>query len=145
MAIYNHILTAVEMHDDGERVLVRARDLARAFGARLSVIHVIEYLPVDPAGDALLATPVDLSNERAEHARERLREWSGRHGIESADMTVVIGAITAEILRARDRLAADLVVIGHHPRSGLSALFSHTDDGVLQRAACDVLALNLSL
>ena len=66
--MYRHILAAVETHDEGQPVLARARDLARLFGARLSVVHVVEYLPVDPAGDALLTTPVDLSRERATQA-----------------------------------------------------------------------------
>ena len=58
--IYKHLLAAIETHDEGEKMLVKARDLARGFGASLSLIHVVEYLPIDPAGDALLATPIDL-------------------------------------------------------------------------------------
>lgn len=141
--VYRHLLVAVESHECGKQVLQRAQALAQSFEAHLSVVHVVEYLPVDPAGDALLTTPVDLSNERAEQAREQIGEVCSALGIPGEQLHVVIGAVTAEILRLQKDLVADLIVIGHHPRSGLSALFSHTDDGVLSRASCDVLALNL--
>lgn len=142
--MYRHILAAVETHEEGQPVLARARDLARQFGATLSAVHVVEYLPVDPAGDALLTTPVDLSRERATQAEARLREWCEALGIPSDSAKVAVGTITAEILRAAQASGADLIVVGHHPRRGLSALFSHTEGGVVQRAPCDVLAVRLN-
>lgn len=141
--IYKHLLAAIETHDEGEKMLVKARDLARGFGASLSLIHVVEYLPIDPAGDALLATPIDLCNERAEFAETRIGEWCDRNELDRSFLRVVIGSITPEILRAQQETRADLILVGHHPRHGLSALFSYTDDGVLHRASCDVLAIHL--
>jgi universal stress protein A len=141
--VYRHILAAVETHDEGQPVLARARDLARQFGARLSAVHVVEYLPVDPAGDALLTTPVDLSRERAAQAEARLKEWCAALDIPADHARVAVGTITAEILRAAQETGADLIVVGHHPRRGLAALFSHTEGGVVQRAPCDVLAVHL--
>lgn len=142
--MYRHILAAVETQGSGQTVLARARDLARQFGAQLSVVHVVEYLPVDPAGDALLTTPVDLSRERAAQAEARLREWCGQLEIPLNRVHVAIGTITAEILRAAQDHGADLIVIGHFPRRGLATLFSHTEEGVVHRAPCDVLAVRLN-
>ena len=141
--MYRHILAAVETHEEGQAVLTRARDLSRLFGARLSAVHVVEYLPVDPAGDALLTTPVDLSRERAAQAEARLKDWCRQLEIPAEQARVAVGTITAEILRAAHDAGADLIVVGHHPRRGLAALFSHTDGGVVQRAPCDVLAIHL--
>lgn len=143
MTVYRHLLVAVEIHDSGKQILQRAQALAKSFDAHLTVVHVVEYLPVDPAGDALLTTPVDLSGERTEQAKDQLGSYCDELGIPREQLRVVVGAVTGEILRLQKELVADLIVIGHHPRSGLSALFSHTDDGVLTRACCDVLALNL--
>lgn len=147
-ATYSHLLAAVEIssmpgQDDGQAVLMRARDLARQFGAQLSVLHVVEYLPVDPAGDALLTTPVDLSRERAAQAEARLHEWCHTLGIATTRARVAVGSVTAEILRAAKENGVDLIVVGHHPRRGLAALFSHTEEGVVSRAPCDVLAVCL--
>ena len=142
--MYRHILAAVETHEDGQPVLARAKALAEKFGARLSVLHVVEYLPVDPAGDALLTTPVDLSRERAAQAEARLKEWCQALSIPSEQARVAVGSITGEILRSAKETGADLIVVGHHPRSGLAALFSHTEGGVVQRSPCDVLAVRLA-
>lgn len=142
--MYKNILAAVEIHDAGQAVLARAQALAREFGARLSVLHVVEYLPVDPAGDALLTTPIDLSRERAQQAESRLLQWCQTLGIEPGQVQVAVGAVTSEILLAAKQSHSDLIVIGHHPRSGLAALFTHTGDGVVSRASCDVLAVRLT-
>src|SRR5689334_24378275 len=117
--MYRHVLAAVETHEEGQSVLTRARDLARQFGARLSVLHVVEYLPVDPAGDALLTTPVDLSRERATQAESRLREWCQAAGIGADALKVSVGAITPEIVRTAQESGVDLIVLGHAPRRGL--------------------------
>lgn len=141
--MYKHILAAVEVHDAGQAVLARAQALARGFSAQLSVLHVVEYLPVDPAGDALLTTPVDLSRERAQQAEARLREWCAALDIGPERIRVVVGTVTAEILRVAKDTGTDLIVVGHHPRTGLAALFGHTEQGVVSKAGCDVLAVRL--
>ncbi|MHA7834779.1 MAG: universal stress protein [Algiphilus sp.] len=144
MDAYCHVLAAVEVHEtDGPRVLHHARDIARRFEAQLSVVHVVEYMPIDPAGDALLATPLDLTQERREQAGERLKQWCEDAQIVTAHTWVTVGSTTQEIIRARDAVEADLIVIGHRSRRGLAALFSSTDDGVLHHAHCDVLAMHL--
>ncbi len=143
MSQYQHILAALDLDDDGLRVMRRARDLAKGFGARLSCLHVVEYLPVDPAADAMLSTPIDLSHERAKQAEMRLADWCRELGLPDGCARVAVGVVTGEIMRCREELGADLIVVGHRSRRGLMALFSHTDDGVLSRADCDVLAVYL--
>ena len=53
---YTHLLAAIELNDDGAQVLSRARELAQHFGARLSVIHAVEYIPLD-TGETMIAAP----------------------------------------------------------------------------------------
>lgn len=144
MRAYRHILAALETHeDDGPRVLHHAARISDEADARLSIVHVIEYMPVDPAGDALLATPLDLTHERRERAHRQINAWVEESGLRPAGIWVSVGNITQEILRARDESGADLIIIGHRSRRGLAALFGSTDDGVLHRAPCDVLAMHL--
>lgn len=144
MDAYRHVLAAVEaQEEDGPRVLQHAWDIARRFEAQLSVVHVVEYMPIDPAGDALLATPLDLTQERREQAEARLKQWCEKAQIAATHTWVTVGSTTQEIIRARDSVEADLIVIGHRSRRGLAALFSSTDDGVLHHAHCDVLAMHL--
>jgi universal stress protein A len=139
---YSHLLAAIELNEGGERVLARARDLAKFFGARLSVIHAVEYLPLD-AGESMIAAPIDLTEQMQQQAREQLRELCQRIGLPADAAIVAPGGVVAEILRLSADLNADLIVIGHQQRRGLSALFSHTDESIVHRAPCDVMVFRI--
>jgi universal stress protein A len=139
---YSHLLAAIELNEGGERVLKRAHDLAKFFGAKLSVIHAVEYLPLD-AGESMIAAPVDLTEQMQQQAREQLRSLCQRLDLPADTATVVPGAVVTEILRLSAELKVDLIVIGHQQRRGLSSLFSHTDESIVHRAPCDVMVLKI--
>lgn len=147
MSEYRHILAALELEDASRRVLAKAQSLAVRHGAKLSVVHVLDALPVRPTMlgelDAAMLPPVDISAPLAEHARRRLLSWCDKLGIPTDAVEVVVDAIRPGITDHAERIAADLLVIGRHPHHGLSALFNHTEQGVLSRAPCDVLAVAL--
>lgn len=143
MSGYTHLLAAIEFHEDGKRVLQCAHGLATCFGARLSVLHVVEYLPLDPAGDLISSLPMESSSDRADIARERLLGWCEELGIPGCDLHTQLGSIAGEIVQQAQQLHADLIVIGHRSRRGLSSLFSHIEEGVVHRACCDVLVTHL--
>ncbi len=137
MPAYTHVLAAFDINEEGHHILSRAWHLAKSFGARLSVIHVVEYFP----STGVVTAPIDLSEDRAIKARDTLRAWGREMGSPEPECQVVIGNPTTEVLRAADTLKVDLLIIGHHPHRGLSLLVSHTDAAVLNRASCDVLAV----
>lgn len=143
MATYTHLLAGIALDEHGESVALRARHLADAFGARLSVVHVVQYIPLE-TGEALMAAPPDLSLQMQQQAEERLQELCRRLDLGAAHVRVASGGISGEIHRTAKEIGADLIVVGHHPRHGLSALFNHTEQDVLTRAQCDVLALCMS-
>ena len=116
---YSHLLAAIELNDGGERVLRRARDLAKFFGARLSVIHAVEYLPLD-ACESMIAAPVDLTQQLQQQARDQLHELCQKVGLPSEVAQVVPGGVVSEILRISTDLRIDLIVIGHQQRRGLA-------------------------
>ncbi|HSW12393.1 MAG TPA: universal stress protein [Solimonas sp.] len=142
MPAYQHILAAVDLDPHGERVLDHACAMAKIFGARLSVLHVVEFIPMD-SGDALMIATPDLNRQLVEQARQQVEALCGRCGLPVESAMVVQGAASGEIKRMAGEKGVDLVVLGHHPRRGLAALFSHTDEHVVQRAPCDVLAVRL--
>ena len=140
---YRHILAAVDLDEGGAQVLQRAQQLAHGFAARLSVVHVVEYVSLD-TGEALIATPVDLSQQMVHQATQQLQTLCAQHDIHAAAARVLSGPIASEILHAAREGAVDLIVIGHQPRRGFfDALLSHTEESVVSRAPCDVLALAL--
>jgi universal stress protein A len=143
MGFYRHVLAAVDFDDSGDRVLLRARELAQLLGARLSVLHVVEYVAMD-TGEALMAAPPDLTTQLLEQARIKLQALCDRCAVPRDAAQVSSGGVTGEIMAVATDLAADLIVVGHHPRKGIRAWFNHTEQDVVQRAPCDVLAMSLN-
>lgn len=140
---YRHILVPLDLKDDSERVLRTAVAVAKRNAARLSVLHVVEYAPIDPGGDILLPTPVDITDKLAERAQADLTGLCERCGANGAARSVVVGSIKNEILQAAKDQKADLIVIGNHERHGLAILLNHTEDTLLHEAPCDILAIRL--
>lgn len=144
MSRYQHILAAVELDEHAEQLLKRAQTLAQDQGARLSVVHVVEYITLN-TGEALIATPVDMTQEMINAAEVQLQKLCSKLGIPAESARVLIGPITNQILDAAKETGADLIAVGHQPRRGfLSNFFSHTDESVVSNAPCDVLALRLT-
>lgn len=143
MAIYRHILLAVDFAPDSEVVIQRAHELAQLHGARLSLVHVTEYVPVDMANELVLPQEMELDQELNELAVKRLAEVGERIGIAAADQHVLQGNTRGEIQRLAEETKTDLIVLGSHGRQGIQRLLGSTANGVLHGAPCDVLAVRI--
>ena len=143
MSGYSHVLIAVDLSDDSDAVVHRGLEMARRFNARVTVLHVVEFIPVDPAGEALLPPPIDLENELVQSARRRLEDLCGSLNIKDLPHRVVTGVIKTELLRTVTEEHIDLIVLGSHERHGLALLLGSTEKSILHRASCDVLAVRL--
>ena len=142
MNIYRRILLVVDLGEQCELIGARARDLAATLGAELMVLHVVEYVPVEPMGETLLPA-VQIEEELVQRARLRLAELTAKLGIGSVRRDVAAGNVKAEIVRAAQEQRADLIVLGCRERRGPSILVNFTEDTVLHAAPCDVLAVRL--
>ncbi len=140
---YRHILAAISLDEQGADVLRRARAMAQQDAAKLSVLHVVEYIPLE-TGEALMAAPADLSQQLVEQAREQLTSLCAQQDVPESSVHIGNGAVSREVSRCVEELGADLIVVGHQPRRGfLASLFNHTEQDVVQRAPCDVLVVAL--
>jgi len=142
MRDYRKILLCLDLTDDSEKIAERARALAAAFGAELTLLHVVEYVPVEPMGEALLPA-VQIEGELVERARVRIAELAARVGLDHCERLVNTGNIKTEVVRLAQTRGIDLIVIGSRERHGVSILFNFTEDTVLHAAPCDVLAVRL--
>ncbi len=142
MSQYRRILLVVDLGEQCERIGARARGLADLTGAELSVLHVVEYVPVEPMGETLLPA-VQIEEELVNRATTKLAEFAGQFGIDPGRRQVAAGNIKAEIVRAAQDQQADLIVLGCRERRGPSILVNFTEDTVLHAAPCDVLAVRL--
>lgn len=144
MSDYKHILIAVDLSQNSEAVVRRGHDLAARYNAKVSLLHVVEFIPVDPAGEALLPPPVDLEGELVRGARQRLDALCNDLGLQAVPRRVEMGNIKAEILRVAVEEQAGLLVLGSHGRHGLALLLGSTEKSLLHKAPCDVLAVRLT-
>jgi universal stress protein A len=140
MREYKKILACVDLTDGSETIAERAKDVAGRCGAQVTLLHVVEYVPVEPMGEALLPA-VQIEGELVERATKRIAELAARAGLESAERLVRTGNIKSEVVRVAQETAADLIVLGSRERHGVSILFNQTEDTVLHAAPCDVLAV----
>ena len=140
MREYKRILACVDLTDGSEQIAERARDMAARCGGSVTLLHVVEYVPVEPMGEALLPA-VQIEGELVERATGRIAELATRAGLETAERIVRAGNIKSEVVRIAQESGIDLIVLGSRERHGVSILFNQTEDTVLHAAPCDVLAV----
>jgi len=141
MGMYNKILVLIDLSVDSSLVIERAKTIA-ADRDCLHLLHVVEYLPLEPMGEAVLP-PVQMENDLLIRAKQRLAQFAEQWGLGANQQTVTLGSTKAETQQAARQLGADLIVVGNHERHGLKALVNFTEDAVLHVAPCDVLAVHL--
>ena len=144
MAAYQHILLAVDF-DQVEPVADRAKALADTFQATLSLIHVVDSMPVPDIGYGGMDTSLDLdlTTEMISAAKKQLAGLAEKLGVEAHRQYVELGSPKHEITRVAEENHVDLIVVGSHGRHGLALLLGSTSNGVLHHATCDVLAVRL--
>ena len=142
MHTYKKFLLCLDLTDDSEVIAERAKSLAGLCGANLTLLHVVEYVPVEPMGEALLPA-VQIEGELVERATSRLAELARKLDLGQAEQLVLTGNIKSEVVRVAQDRGADLILIGSRERHGVSILFNFTEDTVLHASPCDVLAIRL--
>lgn len=144
MGIYRHILVAVDFGPDEDQVVARATALAQSEGARLSLIHVVEFLHMDLANELVLPQDVELEAQIVATAQRKLADIAAGIGFGGpVEQWVEMGSTKQEILRVATEQAIDLIVIGSHGRHGLGRLLGSTANAVLHGAPCDVLSVRI--
>jgi universal stress protein A len=139
---YQKILLVIDLTEDSLLIGERAKAIAACYQSEIKLLHVVEYVPVEPMGEALLPT-VQIEGELVERAKAKLAELAARLGLQNSDRMVETGSIKAEIIRIAQKLGVDLIVIGSRERHGIGILVNFTEDTVLHAAPCDVLAVRL--
>ncbi|SRR6266481_2152680 len=142
MAGYKKLLVLLDLSKGSEQVAIAGRDMAALSNASMVVLHVVEFVPVEPLGESLMPT-VQIEDELIRRSREQLGEFITRLGLSRATGRVEAGNTKSEILRVAKEEQVDLIVLGSRERHGLAILVNFTEDTVLHAAHCDVLAVRL--
>ena len=143
MSAYRRILLVVDLLEHSAAVGRRAQALAVALGAEVELLHVVEFVPVEPMGETLMPA-VQIEDELLQRAGTRLRELAAELGFANSACHVEAGNVKSEIVRIARERHVDLIVMGSRERHGLSILVNLTEDTVLHAAPCDVLAVRVA-
>lgn len=143
MALYRKLLCVVDLDDDAASIARRALEVARQSGGDVQLLHVFEFVPVEPMGETLMPA-VQIEAELLARARQRLDALAAEVGIPADAVRVESGSVKGEIIRVARDLGADLIVIGSRERHGVSILVNLTEDTVLHQSPCDVLAVRIA-
>ena len=142
MPPYRQMLVAIDLTEQSQAIAVKSIELARQWQAQLRLLHVIEFVPVEPMSDALVPV-MQIDDQLIARARQQISELAVTLGLPADSCRVATGNVKGEILRQARETGADLIVLGARERHGLSILVNLTEDTVLHGAPCDVLAMRV--
>lgn len=146
MDAYQKILVAVDLSEESEYVLRKAREVGCS-EAELHLVYVQEpmdnvYVGIVPQSAAFSGLG-DLEAQLGEELKEKLAALGEAFGLPRECRHILHGSPAPEIHRFARENGIQLIVIGTHGQKGLQLLLGSTANAVLHGAACDVLAVRV--
>src|SRR5579863_8665565 len=140
MTAYRRILAAIDLSEDSRAEVARACELAQAGNGEVRLLHVVEFMPIEPMSDSLVPV-MQIDDQIMARAKTQMQTLVRELGLAADAGAVEAGSAKVEILRRAREQRSDLIVLGCRERHGLSILIHRTEDSVLHGAPCDVLAV----
>lgn len=137
--VYTNILHPTDLSENHFDMCEQAVQIAKAFQAKLFLLHVIE-----PPASLQLAQSLgfaEFDRPMKEDARTVMQVLGEALGIPENQQYVEAGSIKMHILQKVQDLACNLIIIGNHSASSMPSFLGSTAHAVVHRAPCDVLTL----
>lgn len=115
---YRHVLACVDLRYGSRGLIGAAAEIARKTGARLTLLHLLEYAPA--MSDFTPLTPLEERAGLLSAARQRLRIMAAGAGCPQAAIHVIAGRPQRELAEVASALGADLVIVAS-PRARIGA------------------------
>ena len=139
-----NILLAVDFSKDSEFIGRRGIDLAKRYGAKLFLTHVVielksHFFPrfcVSSLSD-------DVERQMIDSANKQLKELAQQLDLPEAECLVELGTPKAGILKVVQEYDIDLIVVGSHGLGGVDTLLGSTADSILHKSPVDVFVVRL--
>ena len=147
---WRHVLMPTDFSRHADHALQRAADIARRYGARLTLLTAVEeaivydelYDPLE-GGFGYPIVDTEMTQLQLDNTRKRLEEMAAGLGLPEVSVEVSLGSPKSAIRSYVEAQKVDLVVMGSHGRRGLARLLGSTTHAVLNGARCDVLSVPL--
>jgi universal stress protein A len=139
MSAYKHILVPTDFSDYSRHAAEKALELSKVFGARLTVVHVVDYLPPTfiSAQSEHTSAP-----EIVQRATAYFEDWARGVGLDKAEQLVLTGPAGKQIASTAKEKDVDLIVIGTSGEGGMKRLLGSTTRAVMHDSPCDVLSIH---
>jgi nucleotide-binding universal stress UspA family protein len=142
--LFSRILCATDFSEGSRAALPWALGLAGAPGARLALVHVLDWPEAPEEGEPFASTLAEARDQWLAQLRQRLHDAlpaAARARLDVEDV-LVTGSPYKAILHAAAERRADLIVMGVQGRGAIDLrLFGSTTSEVLRRAECPVLTV----
>lgn len=142
MLTLKRLLVPIDFSEPSEVALKYGVALARAFNARLYLLHV---LPKAPAEDReTVEHPIGLFERMQDAARERLGKILTDDQVKDvpSEFVTQVGTAYVEVIRYAKDHDIDLIVMGTHGRGRVAhMLMGSVAENVVRRAPCPVLTV----
>ena len=137
---FKKILCATDFSDFSNHTVSYGVALAREFGSRLVICHVIDLSSVAIYGEFQL-DPIGQQNRIIDDATEQLEKLTGDQPVDWEPM-ITVGKPADEILRAVEEEEIDLVISATRGRSGLKRLIlGSVTERLMLTLPCPLLVL----
>jgi universal stress protein A len=139
-----HILAPTDFSDYSKEAINDALELAQTFGAKLSLLHVVE-LPSSPIEEFVPSTMGgDLLDDLERRASAELAQVlpQAQEATIEVRRAVVMGSPFRKIIETAEAEHVDLIVMATHGRTGLRHLvMGSVAERVVRTAPCPVLTI----
>jgi nucleotide-binding universal stress UspA family protein len=145
MLSINTVLVPTDFSDASECALKYGKAMARAFGASLYLVHVMEDLLAHAwAAEVYVASMPNLRDEVEKESRSRLAAMLSPEERDSlrAHVELLAGNPFVEIVRYAKAQDIDLIVMGTHGRGPIAhMLLGSVAERVVRKSPCPVLTV----
>ncbi|MGV3492528.1 MAG: universal stress protein [Ramlibacter sp.] len=121
--MFRHILLATDGSAASEHAAALAVQLAKAHGARLTALYVVDpypYLGIGEANPLGFQAYMSAAMQHAAEAHARVAALSEKEGVACEARLAEDVAAAAGILESARQVEADLIVVGSHGRGGVA-------------------------
>lgn len=146
MLSLKNILVATDFGDSSITALAYGRALARVFGARLHVLHVVDPFTIDSTAFGTFVAPPAIPETQLENAAQKMLDEivtdDDRRNLHAVVALRTLDAPAHAIVQYSADEKIDLILVGTHGRKGFSHMvMGSVAEKVVRLATCPVLTV----
>jgi nucleotide-binding universal stress UspA family protein len=137
----HQVLSAIDFSPSSIKALNHAIEIARTYGAKFYLVHVVSSMGYAMVGADALVAAVDTAAQGLRDLEDRLSRTGALAGLPH-EMLVCQGDVWQQLKQVVKEQHIDLIVLGTHGKTGLRKLaLGSVAESIFQHAMCPVLTV----